>query len=82
VQEGVVRALCRASYAERALRILSWMDVRGYSPRAPTYRELVQVCALEGQVVWAWTLHQRMRRLGHRPDRATCSCLVGLYKLN
>ena len=26
--EGVVRALCRASFAERALRIMSWMDVR------------------------------------------------------
>ena len=25
---------------------------------------------------WAWTLHQRMRRMGHRPDRATCSALV------
>lgn len=74
--EGVVRALCRASYAERALRIMSWMDVRGHTPRAPTYRELVQVCALEGQVVWAWTLHQKMRRLGHRPDRASCSSLV------
>jgi len=74
--EGVVRALCRASYAERALRILSWMDVRGYSPSAPTYRALVQVCATEGQVQWAWTLHQRMRRLGHRPDRPTCSALT------
>ena len=74
--EGVVRALCRASYAERALRILSWMDVRGYSPSAPTYRALVQVCATEGQVQWAWTLHQRMRRLGYRPDRPTCSALT------
>ena len=74
--EGVVRALCRASYAERALRILSWMDVRGYSPSAPTYRALVQVCATEGQVQWAWTLHQRMNRLGYRPDRPTCSALT------
>ena len=74
--EGVVRALCRAAYAERALRILSWMDARGYAPRAPTHRELVRVCSAEGQVNWAWTLHQRMRRMGHRPDRATCSALV------
>ena len=57
-------------------RILSWMDVRGYSPSAPTYRALVQVCATEGQVQWAWTLHQRMRRLGYRPDRPTCSALT------
>ena len=74
--EGVVRALCRASYPERALRILSWMDVRGYAPGSPTLRELTRVCASEGQVQWAWTLHQRMRRLGHRPDRSTCSALV------
>ena len=74
--EVVVRALCRASYAERALRILSWMDVRGYSPSAPTYRALVQVCATEGQVQWAWTLHQLMRRLGYCPDRPTCSALT------
>ena len=74
--EGVVRALCRAAYAERALRILSWMDARGYAPRAPTYRALVQTCASEGQVVWAWTLHQRMTRAGHRTDKASASGIV------
>ena len=34
------------------------------------------MCATEGQVQWAWTLHQRMRRLGYRPDRPTCSALT------
>ena len=34
--EGVVRALCRAAYAERALRILSWMDARGYARARPS----------------------------------------------
>ena len=31
--EGVVRALCRAGYAERALRILSWMETRAGTSR-------------------------------------------------
>ena len=74
--EGVVRALCRAGYAERALRILSWMETRGHEPNAPTLRELARACAAEGQVTWAWSVYRRMRRPG-TADRATASDLVG-----
>jgi len=75
--EGVVLALCREGYAERALRIVGWMDVRGYAPGPAAYRALVRACSIEGSVTTAWRVHSDGRaKISYRPDRAAASALI------
>ena len=75
--EGVVLALCREGYAERALRIVGWMDVRGYAPGPAAYRALVRACSIEGSVTTAWRVHSDGRaKMRYRPDRAAASALI------
>ena len=75
--EGVVLALCREGYAERALRIVGWMDVRGHAPAPAAYRALVRACAREGSVTTAWRVHvDGVKKAGYRPDRAAASALI------
>jgi hypothetical protein len=47
--EGVVVALCLGGYAERGLRIVGWMSVRGFVPCAATYRQLTRSLCAEGE---------------------------------
>ena len=75
--EGVVLALCRKGYAERALRIVGWMDVRGFVPGGAAYRALVRACSKEGSVTTAWRVHvDGVEKAGYRPDRAAASALI------
>jgi pentatricopeptide repeat protein len=75
--EGVVLALCRKGYAERALRIVGWMDVRGFVPGRAAYRALVRACSKEGSVTTAWRVHvDGVEKAGYRPDRAAASALI------
>ena len=75
--EGVVLALCREGYAERALRIVGWMDVRGYAPAPAAYRALVRAFSREGSVTTAWRVHaDGAKKVGYRPDRAAASALI------
>ena len=90
--EGVVLALCRENYPERASRIVGWMAIRGFVPRAGTYGALVRAFCREGSVTAAWKVHEDARnagdsdvarrgvfgisRAGYRPDRASCSALI------
>ena len=70
-------ALCREGYAERALRIVGWMDVRGHAPAPAAYRALVRACAREGSVTTAWRVHvDGVKKAGYRPDRAAASALI------
>ena len=80
--EVVVVALCRAEYADRALRIVGWMDVRGYVCTPSTYMALTRACCAEGSVMTAWQTHcdafDKTRESGvlYKPDRATISALI------
>ena len=73
--ESVVRALCRAGYPERALRVYKWLrsrqsdissvasnNVAYYHLTRESFQDLVQSCADNGFLADAWNLVDRRKK--------------------
>jgi len=84
--EGVVRALCRAGYAERALRVYKWLRSRqsddkhsmkpSYCLNRETFQDMVQSCADNGFLTDAWNLVDR-----HKMQKESSSIVEELGEL-
>ena len=87
--ESVVRALCRAGYPERALRVYKWLrsrqsdissvasnNVAYYHLTRESFQDLVQSCADNGFLADAWNLVDR-RKTYHSNGKMTIAEELG-----